>query len=306
MADIIEVHQLTRQYGQLTAVDAIDFSVQSGDLFAFLGPNGAGKSTTINIICTLLARTRGEVIVDGLSVGRDDSRIRQRIGVVFQDNVLDDLLTIRENLLSRGQLYGTYGAALHDRLQQVARVMALDDILGRRYGKLSGGQKRRVEIARALMSDPKILFLDEPTTGLDPQTRILVWDAVHKLRTDLQMTIFLTTHYMEEAAGADQVSIIDNGRIVARGTPTALKEQYSSDILRLAPQDPAAVVGWCRERQLSCEQRADLLVIPVKDSLQALAILQALPGQFTGFEVVHGTMDDVFVNVTGHRIREDG
>jgi len=305
MQEIISVRQLTKRYGDLTAVDKVSFSVHEGSLFAFLGPNGAGKSTTINVICTLLEKTEGEVIVDGLVIGRDDARIRKKIGVVFQDNVLDDLLTVRENLLSRGQLYGMSGQALQQRLARVAATMELGDQLNRRYGKLSGGQRRRTEIGRALMSDPKILFLDEPTTGLDPQTRIQVWKTINQLQKDLSMTVFLTTHYMEEAASADWVAIIDGGKIVAEGTPHELKQQHSSDLLRLTPRDRRQTEEWLQAASRPYERVADQLMIPVKDSLEAFSLLQRLDGTFAAFEVVNGNMDDVFINITGHKIRED-
>jgi multidrug/hemolysin transport system ATP-binding protein len=305
MQDIITVRNLTKRYGNLTAVDQASFSVHAGSLFAFLGPNGAGKTSTINVICTLMSKTEGEVIVDGCRIGQDDAQIRKKIGVVFQDNVLDDLLTVKENLLSRGRLYQTAKASLFKRLAQVSEIMDISELLGRRYGKLSGGQRRRCEIARALMSDPKILFLDEPTTGLDPQTRIMVWKTIRQLQKDLKMTVFLTTHYMEEAAGADWVSIIDGGRIVAEGTPHDLKEKYSTDQLRLTPIDRQLTEKWLSCRGCTCDQVADQLLVPVKDSLEAFGLLQELSGTYTAFEVVGGNMDDVFINITGHRIRED-
>jgi multidrug/hemolysin transport system ATP-binding protein len=305
MQEIISVRKLTKRYGELTAVDQVSFSVHEGSLFAFLGPNGAGKTTTINVICTLMGKTDGEVIVDGCAVGKDDSQIRKKIGVVFQDNVLDDLLTVKENLMSRGSLYHADRQTLVRRLEQVASIMDISDLLNRRYGKLSGGQRRRCEIGRALMSDPKILFLDEPTTGLDPQTRISVWKTIRQLQRDLKMTVFLTTHYMEEAAGADWVAIIDGGKIVAEGTPHDLKEQYSTDQLRLTPNGLGQTESWLKERGLLCEKVADQLIVPVRSSLEALGILQELAGTFSAFEVVSGNMDDVFINITGHKIRED-
>ncbi len=305
MREIIAVRNLTKRYGDLTAVDQVSFSVHEGSLFAFLGPNGAGKSTTINVICTLLNKTDGEVMVDGCAIGRDDAQIRRKIGVVFQDNVLDELLTVRENLLSRGQLYGLSGPALHRRLAEVAALMELGDQLNRRYGKLSGGQRRRAEIGRALMSDPRILFLDEPTTGLDPQTRITVWRKIRQMQKDLKMTVFLTTHYMEDAAGADWVAIIDGGHIVAEGTPHELKEKHSTDQLRLTPMDRTWSEAWLQGRGLRYERVADQLLVPVRDSLEGYALLKSLEGQFSAFEMVSGNMDDVFINITGHRIRED-
>lgn len=306
MENIIEVSGLTKKYGSLTAVDDISFTVEEGQLFAFLGPNGAGKSTTINVICTLLSKTAGEVTVDGHIVGREDNAVRHSIGIVFQDNVLDDLLTVKENLLTRGALYGTEGNALKNRLKKVGGIMGVTELFDRPFGKLSGGQKRRCEIARALMSDPKILFLDEPTTGLDPQTRLNVWNTVRALQKEHNMTVFLTTHYMEEAADADMVAIIDGGKIAAKGTPNELKESYSTDTLRLAPSDMAAAEEFCKSRKLRYEPVADMLYISVEDSLHGYRLLKELEDGFTAFEMVRGNMDDVFVGITGHRIREDG
>lgn len=306
MNEVIGIRGLTKKYGDLVAVDQIDLSVHQGSLFAFLGPNGAGKSTTINILCTLLNKTSGEAMVDGHVVGKEDDDIRRVIGVVFQDNVLDDLLTVEENLLSRGGLYGKRGHALHDRAREVAEILGITDILDRRYGKLSGGQKRRAEIGRALMNDPKILFLDEPTTGLDPQTRIVVWQTIRRLQNELNMTVFLTTHYMEEADAADWVAIIDHGKIVAEGTPFDLKETYSRDTLRLLPVDDGGFIrDWLTKNNYVFEKAGDQLWVPVKDSLEAYDMLRALHGKYSAFEVVKGSMDNVFVSITGHVIRED-
>ena len=305
MENIIKVKGLVKKYAALTAVDQIDFEVARGKLFAFLGPNGAGKSTTIHIICTLNRKTAGEVFVDGFEVGVSDDDVRKRIGVVFQDNILDELLTVKENLLLRGSLYGLQGRELSQRLMKAADVMGIGDILGRRYGKLSGGQKRRAEIARSLLNEPKILFLDEPTTGLDPQTRIKVWKNVRYLQREFNMTVFLTTHYMEEADGADDVAIIDAGKIVARGTPNELKAKYSSDVLKLAPVHTEKAIKLLEKKGLKVRAQADLLLIPVKDSLEAYALLKECEGNFSAFEVARGNMDDVFVNITGRAIRED-
>lgn len=302
----IRVKGLVKKYGEFTAVDGIDFDVQKGHLFAFLGPNGAGKSTTINIICTLLEQTAGEVSVSGFSIEKDRAKVRDQIGVVFQDNMLDKLLTIRENLFIRGGLYGKSKSELNDRMKEIAEIMGLEDILNKPYGKLSGGQKRRAEIARALMNNPQILILDEPTTGLDPQTRMNVWSIISSLQKTLHMTVFLTTHYMEEAANADCIAIIDHGRIIAQGTPQELKASYSSDVLRLTPIELEAVGQSLAAHGYRYQCHADTLVIPVKNSLEAYALLKEFEGQYTSFEVISGTIDDVFVNSTGHAIREDG
>ena len=307
MKELISIEGLTKQYGSLTAVDGIDLSVHQGSLFAFLGPNGAGKSTTINILCTLLQKTAGAVHVAGFAVGKEDEAIRRIIGVVFQNNVLDTLLTVEENLMSRGALYGGTQKELKTRAAEVADILGITDLLGRRYGKLSGGQKRRAEIGRALMNNPKILFLDEPTTGLDPQTRIVVWKTIRRLQDERGMTVFLTTHYMEEASAADWVALIDYGKIVVEGTPDMLKQEYSTDILRLFPAADSSeqILRGLDGRAFAYEDASASFRIPLRDSLEALTLLNELNGSYRAFEVLSGSMDDVFLNVTGHQIRED-
>ncbi len=301
---IIEVKNLKKSYGNFTAVDGISFAVEKGSLFAFLGPNGAGKSTTINIISTLLAKDCGEVTIDGFELGKQDKEIRSRICSVFQENVLDDLLSVRENLLLRAGLYGKNRAQAQARLAQVSDLMSIKDIHSRRFGKLSGGQKRRVEIARALMSDPQILILDEPTTGLDPQTRISVWEAIEKLQRELNMTVFLTTHYMEEAAKADMLGIIDFGKIVAYGSPNQLKAQYTTDIMNILPLDLDYMEKFLQEKGYTPLKKTDMLQIGVKDSSEAWQLLKQIEGQYRAFEVIRSSMDTLFLNVTGHAIRD--
>jgi multidrug/hemolysin transport system ATP-binding protein len=249
MDKIIEVSGLHKSYGNVHAVKGIDFYVESGKIFALLGPNGAGKSTTIDIICTFLKPDKGSVTVDGNVLGKDDNAIRMIIGAVFQDNLLDDLLTVEENLRVRGSFYGIKGERLKESLRKAAEVTGVGDLLRRPYGKLSGGQRRRCDIARALINTPKILFLDEPTTGLDPQTRKNVWETVSNLQKSTGMTVFFTTHYMEEASDADYVIIIDNGIIAAKGTPADLKEKYSSDKLSLVCTDIDRVIAGLSEMQ---------------------------------------------------------
>lgn len=223
MDKIIEIAGLRKSYGTLKAVKGIDFYVERGTLFAFLGPNGAGKSTTINIIDTLLKPDAGDILIDGYILGREDDKIRTIIGTVFQDNVLDRLLTVKENMIIRGSFYYSKRNELMAAVDNAAKITGVTGILDRPYGKLSGGQRRRADIARALVNTPKILILDEPTTGLDPQTRQNIWETIEHLRKEKNMTIFLTTHYMEEADRADYVVIIDNGSIVAKGTPADIR-----------------------------------------------------------------------------------
>jgi multidrug/hemolysin transport system ATP-binding protein len=305
MNEIIIVKNLTKKYGKITAVDGISFAVEKGSLFAFLGPNGAGKSTTINVISTLLAKNEGEVFVSGFELGKADKQIREIICSVFQENILDDLLTVRENLILRAGLYGKSKEQAIQRLATVTELMGIKDIISRRFGKLSGGQKRRVEIARALMSDPKILILDEPTTGLDPQTRISVWNTIEKLQRELKMTVFLTTHYMEEAANADMVAVIDLGKIVAYDTPEKLKAKYSSDTLNLVPRDMDAMYQLLQQKGYSLIRNTNTLKIVVKNSLEAYRLLKEIEGKFEAFEVIRGSMDTLYINITGHAIREE-
>jgi multidrug/hemolysin transport system ATP-binding protein len=300
---IIEVKGLVKRYGNLTAVNGISFRVEEGALFAFLGPNGAGKTTTISVLCTALAVNEGEAIVNGFQLGKENDGVRRSIGVVFQHSVLDDFLTVRENLSVRASFYGIKGQALKARIEYLADVVSLGDFIDRRYGKLSGGQRRRADVARALVHTPKILFLDEPTTGLDPQTRLRVWDSLQEMRRKQNMTVFLTTHYMEEAAAADDVAIIDAGKIVAQGTPAALKEQYSNDSLIIVPKDMGSISMELDKLHTPFAGKNDTVTIPVKDSLDALSVLKRIEPHVASFEVIKGNMDAVFMNVTGHRIR---
>ena len=231
--DIIKVNGLTKTYGSLTAVNNISFSVHKGELLGFLGVNGAGKSTTINMLSTLIKPDKGTAELCGYALGERNSEIRRRIGIVYQNNSLDRLLTVRENLLCRGILHGADRVQAKKRLQELSSIFSLDELLKKPYNTLSGGQKRRCEIAAALMHTPEILFLDEPTTGLDPATRKEVWETIDALRKSTEMTVFLTTHYMEEAAQAGRIIIISKGNIIAEGTPNELKTQYAADTLRI-------------------------------------------------------------------------
>ena len=230
---IIEVERLEKSYGHVKAVRDISFSVEQGEMFSFLGVNGAGKSTTVNILCTLLEKDAGTVRIAGYDLDTQANHIRPLLGVVFQGSLLDDLLTVRENLTVRAACYGMHGKKWQERLARLDELLDLKDILDRPFGKLSGGQRRRADIARGLVNAPRLLFLDEPTTGLDPQTRKSVWETVSRLRREMGMTVFLTTHYMEEANASDRVVIIDAGEIVADDTPARLKNIYSRNYLYL-------------------------------------------------------------------------
>lgn len=280
MEKAIRVEGLKKYYKEVRAVDDISFSVENGELFGFLGVNGAGKSTTISILCTISRPTAGTVTICGRELGKQDDKIRERIGVVWQKNFLDEMLTVRENLIIRASLYGYSGPKIREQVKKAADQLQLSDIMDRLYRHLSGGQKRRAEIAAALLNEPEILFLDEPTTGLDPAARKLVWENVETLK-DKGMTIFLTTHYMEEAAKADHIAVLSAGKIAAFGTPFSLKEKYAKDRLVLYRKD--------REIQ----------TIELENTMDALRILNEKQDQIEGFEVIQGTMDDVFLNITG-------
>jgi multidrug/hemolysin transport system ATP-binding protein len=294
----IEVRDLRKSYGAIQAVRDISFSVESGTVFAFLGTNGAGKSTTISCITTVLAPDAGEIVVDGERVGHDDAAIRRRIGVVFQTSLLDDLLTVRENLETRARFYGMTRDASRARVAELSELIQLGTFLDRRYGKLSGGQRRRADIARALIHDPKVLFLDEPTTGLDPQSREQVWEAVHALREQQGTTVFLTTHYMAETEEAADVCIIDAGRIVAQGTPAELRRQHSSSVLTVTVSDPVRLTAAAARLRVAPTADGDQWRIPVASAAQARDVMDGLGDALQDFEFRHGTMDDVFLALT--------
>lgn len=300
---IIEVKGLKKSFGNVNAVKELDSHVESGNLFAFLGPNGAGKSTTIDMISTLLKPDSGSITIDGFIVGKDDNKIRSSIGIVFQDSLLDPTLTVKENLFIRGKFYGLNKTQLKSSIESASETSGITDFLDRPYGKLSGGQRRRADIARALINTPKILFLDEPTTGLDPQTRKNVWDTIQKLQKEKGMTIFLTTHYMEEAANADYITVIDDGLISACGTPFELKSRYSSDILKIKPINKESLITKLAIKNINFNDKGETLVIPLKNTLDSIPIINSIKNDIKSFEVVHGTMDDVFINITGKEIR---
>jgi len=298
MSDIIEIRGLNKAFGEVKAVCDLSFRVKEGELFAFLGVNGAGKSTTINIMCGQLAKDSGAVLLDGCDLDRDAAAIQSRLGVVFQDSYLDKPLTVRDNLENRAALYGIVGRDFEARLAELAALLNFTDLLKRPVGKLSGGQRRRIDIARALLHRPKVLILDEPTTGLDPQTRKLLWDVIDGLRKKEKMTVFLTTHYMEEAAEADYVVILDHGRIAAEGTPLTLKNTYTGDFITLYGAEEASV----RSLGVPYEAIRDAYRLAVPDTAAATALIVENPALFTDYEITKGKMDDVFLAVTGQKL----
>ncbi len=301
--EIIRIHDLSKSYGKLQAVKNISLNVYEGELFAFLGPNGAGKSTTINILSTLLEKDVGEIEINQHSLGKDNDKIRNDIGIVFQKSFLDDLLTVKENLFTRASFYGLEKSVITNRINTLSEQLSLHEFIDRPYGKLSGGQRRRADIARALVNHPKILFLDEPTTGLDPQTRHSIWTYIEDLRIKHKMTIFLTTHYMEEAAKCDRVCIIDHGEILELKTPRELRVQYAPTLMRIKTDclDEASI----QKFNVPFQKINDGYEIVLKESKEAYPILDTYRNQIEQFEVVEGTMDTVFLALTGKTIRED-
>lgn len=295
---IIEITQLNKSFGSVRAVRDLSLNVRRGELFAFLGVNGAGKSTTISVMCGQIKADSGSVSICGLDAEKSIAEITRRLGVVFQGSVLDMPLTVRENLESRAALYGITGRAFAERLDELAGLLDFKALLDRPVGKLSGGQRRRIDIARALLHKPEILILDEPTTGLDPQTRRLLWDVVRKLRRDEKMTVFLTTHYMEEAADADYVVILDSGSIAAQGTPLELKNAYAGDFITLYGIAPDALDAL----GLKYERLRDAYRVEVADTAAATRLIVEHPELFTDYEITKGKMDDVFLAVTGKRL----
>lgn len=295
--NILEIKNLSKRFGEIQAVNDISFSVKKGELFAFLGINGAGKSTTISMVCGRLTPDSGEIFIDGEKQKADDLSLKKKIGVVFQSSVLDKTLTVYDNLSLRAALYGITGEAFKKRLEELDELLGVKEILKRPVGKLSGGQRRRADIARALLHAPKILILDEPTTGLDPQTRKTVWNAVDKMRKQNALTVLLTTHYMEEAMDADNVVIIDRGLLVAEGTPVELKNRYTGDFITVYGKRKDEI----EKLSLPYEEGNGFYRIQVKDTAEATRLIVKYPDFFTDYEVEKGKMDDVFLAVTGKK-----
>lgn len=293
--DIIQIEHLKKYFGEVKAVNNLSFRVRKGELFAFLGVNGAGKSTTISIICGQLRADSGTVQIKGIDAEKAGEQTKRLLGVVFQDSVLDKPLTVKENLKSRAALYGITGRAFEERLKELLELLEFGDYLNRPVGKLSGGQRRRIDIARALLHRPEILILDEPTTGLDPQTRQLIWQVIERLQKEELMTVFLTTHYMEEAANADYVIILEKGSIAAEGTPYELKNEYVQDTVSVYGVPEEAV----RLLQRDYKKVRDGWQLKVKNTAEATKLIVEHPELFRDYEVVKGGMDDVFLAVTG-------
>lgn len=297
MRDIITIDHLSKHFGEVKAVQDLSFRVREGELFAFLGVNGAGKSTTIHIMCGQLKKDGGKIVIDGADLDGGADPVKQKLGVVFQNSVLDGALTVWDNLESRAALYKITGAAFKKRFSELDALLGIGEFKRRAVAKLSGGQRRRIDIARALLHRPKILILDEPTTGLDPQTRKLLWGVIARLRQEEGMTVFLTTHYMEEAAEADFVVILEGGKIAAEGTPLSLKNRYTGDFITLYGADEETVMGL----GLPYEKIPGGFRLSVSDTAQATRLILAHPEVFRDYEVTKGRMDDVFLAVTGRQ-----
>ena len=298
MENAITVNHLVKQYKEHTAVNGISFEVGRGEFFSLLGENGAGKTTTINILCTILDKTAGRVNIYNHELGVDDDAIRNLIGIVFQNSVLDRELTVKENIFTRGSYYGLNRKQILQRIEPFMDGFELKEIWNRKYDRLSGGQRRRVDIVRALINEPKILFLDEPTTGLDPKSRRMIWDHIRKLREERNLTIFLTTHYMEETAEADRVVILDKGRVIATGSPSELKSRYTSPkLVWYAEQNEArdSLLDGCR-----WTYEADHYNVYYTDSVTDF--LYRNRADIKDYEVIKGSMDDVFLNLTGREM----
>lgn len=298
MNTIIKIDNLTKTYGSLKAVDDLSFEIRKGELFAFLGVNGAGKSTTINIICGQLKKDEGTVIIDELNLDDNLAKIKEKIGVVFQASILDPQLTVKDNLEIKASLYGLSRKEIKSRVNELAEILDFKSYLNRPLAKLSGGQKRRIDIARALLNKPDILILDEPTTGLDPQTRKMIWAVITKLRKENNMTVLLTTHYMEEASEADYVVIIDQGKMVAHGTPLDLKNEYVGDYMLIynVKEEDVKKLG------LPYINIPNGYKIEVNDTLEATNLIVNNRELFVDYELIKGKMDDVFLKVTGKNL----
>jgi len=305
MNSIIEVKNFTKKYGDFTAVDDISFSVEEGTIFAFLGPNGAGKSTTINTLCTIFEKTSGTLLIDGKDVTTQKSEVRSSIGVVFQDSTLDAKMTVEENLKMHCVFYHIPKNEVEERIQF---VLTLVDLLGERkkmVSALSGGMKRRVEIARGLIHYPKVLFLDEPTTGLDPQTRTHIWAYIQKLQKERNITIFLTTHYMEEAEICNKIAIMDGGKIVAHNTPYALKKEYTKDKAYISTKNETELESLLAQYELSYERKDDYYKVDAENIEALMQVISLHKEEITSIEIKKGTFNDVFLEITGRKIREE-
>ena len=304
---IIEVEGLSRNFGQLVAVDNISFQVAEGEIFGFLGPNGAGKTTTINMLCTLLKPTKGRATVNGYDVAKQRSEVRRSIGLVFQDPTLDEYLTAEQNLRFHAYAYNIPKEIREKRIGEVLELVELADRRKSKVRTFSGGMKRRLEIARGLLHSPRVLFLDEPTLGLDPQTRRHIWDHILAVSKQSNLTIFLTTHYMDEAENSDRISIIDHGNIIALDTPDRLKDAMGGDVVTLKAEDNAAAALELKEKYgLSPLIQDETITFSIPQSEKFLPKLMAgFQSRLLSIGIRRPTLDDVFLKLTGRAIRDE-
>ena len=296
----IEMRGIDKSFGGNAVLKGAGFLLDDGEVHALMGENGAGKSTTIDMLCTFLKLDRGSIKINNYEVGKDDEKIKSLVGVVFQESVLDELLTVKENLITRSKLYNMSKDEFNKNLEEIADITGIREIINRQYRKLSGGQRRRVDIARALINKPKILFLDEPTTGLDPKTRKNVWDMIRTLQKDNNMTVFLTTHYMEEASKADYIVVMDKGVIAAKGTTDELKEKYAKDKMIIYFDDEKSdfIENYLKENNYEFFIQNNNITIEINTTLESIKIIDDCRIYINSFEVIKGSMDDVFLNIT--------
>jgi len=302
----VSVSGLTKRYGEVEAVRGVDFAVEVGETFGFLGPNGAGKSTTISMLCTLVSPTAGSALVAGHDIVGERDEVRRNIGLVFQDTTLDGYLTAEQNLRLHAELYGVPKQLVRGRMQQVMEMVGLWERRDSLVNHFSGGMKRRLEIARGLLHSPRVLFLDEPTVGLDPQTRSSIWSYIRQLKTQEQITIFLTTHYMDEAEYCDRIAIMDQGQIIVLDTPEALKAQVGKDRVQIEAEDPPAVIAALKQRfDLDAVIAEGKVTFGVTNGEHFLPRLFAELGHpIRGVSVARPSLDDVFLSYTGTTIRD--
>ncbi len=300
MDNIIEIRNLHKSFGDIHAVNGLSINVKKGQLYAFLGLNGAGKSTTISIMCGHQTKDSGQILIDGIDLDENLDKIKSKLGVVFQFSTLDKVLSVKDNLQCRASLYGLNKEQFNSRLDELDKLLNIKGLLNRTFGKLSGGEKRRVDFARALLNNPQILILDEPTTGLDPQTRKMVWNVISHLRKSSQITVFLTTHYMEETTDADYVVILDKGKIVGEGTPLELKNKYTGDFVVLYGIKKEDV----EKLHLPYKKVVGGYKISVENTAVVTKLIKEHSDIFVDYEVIKGNMDDVFLSVTGKNLKE--
>jgi multidrug/hemolysin transport system ATP-binding protein len=295
--EIIQVKSIKKNYGPIEAVKGISFSIREGEFFSLLGPNGSGKTTTISMICTILSMDAGSVEICGYCVGQDDKKIRKLLGVVFQNNRLDSVLTVQENLDIRGKLYGLQKSVLEDRIEELLTITGASDLLKRKYGTLSGGEKRKIDIARALIHSPKILLLDEPTTGLDPESRSKIWHMVTNLRNEENVTILLTTHYLEETNESDHVVVLNEGRVQVAGKPSEIKDRYSHNFLIIHTNHKEELEVMLDDQNMAYKFQDGMFFIPLKNTKEAISIINDCQDLIESYEVKQGTMDDAFMSI---------